>query len=865
MSDYTDAIQKLADAASSLGDAADRADNTTDFFDELTTSDNTTDVTNPNNSETVPSVKKQIQTLWDDNATDIQEAEASALAAVKYDDWSSLTGAQNKGVTVRDNNQVWILLADTTDITAIEPSHDDTTNWLCIDSDLVRIARANNTTLSDVAYLANGVTLSGQHYLYDVTNQVTYYLATDLSSAITFTISGNYAVINDGTNDYYALAASALVPNFSCVYAEYFGYGNSNVEPGAAMNAALDYAEENGIPEVRFFSAATGQTTPCYARSLIAVIGPEIADLASLEVADDTLIDAQWTVKNFDDLYTNPQPFQADGVTVKFKLKNIRLKGNKTAYTGTLSDPTKGMGFRFYSPSASMDNCQSINTVGIGWYNYYDNASTSDAGNTSGTYDGVSGEFTNVKCSSGGQESIVFLGPQDVQMDNIIGGRSGNTYQIKTGSETWTNKQSLLFTSGPIVAITNVTNTGLTASTAFVVSASDANNTTSDPEIYLYSDGDGGVDRVEIAYGGSNFTRDNTTLTITDNSSTVTLDCDLQVLDTIDDVVLGSDAVNINRLTTFENVVGWGVTIRNFSTNFPRVRGTQWMIGEARGGLYIGFSADVNINGLDIHDKGQYGSAGANIYPEIIMESRRQARISNITIYKQNDYTPSLSQPTIRLGGQSDSANTGVSRNIVDGVTVEGRGHPDGFLQITGYNAVAKNAVATSLDGAYVDISSYARYWDISGKAMYCGTPAIQGHGSRIYGSSFNVNIVTSGNGYEQVDGYNSVSITQFANWNIQVLSTADSEIYASKYVSTFTIDTSVSGSGTVTANHQFVRIPRVGSAGINEVRVIPVNTDTSAVVNNIYASSADETTITFTYNVATAGSSTSRYYFYIG
>ena len=56
-------MSEITDAAAQLTLAAERAEATTDFFDNVTTGDETSTVTNPNNSKTVPTIQKQVRDL----------------------------------------------------------------------------------------------------------------------------------------------------------------------------------------------------------------------------------------------------------------------------------------------------------------------------------------------------------------------------------------------------------------------------------------------------------------------------------------------------------------------------------------------------------------------------------------------------------------------------------------------------------------------------------------------------------------------------------------------------------------------------------------------------------------------------------
>jgi len=74
MSDITDAAEQLTLAAK-------KANETTDFFDDVTTLGDSETVTNPNNGVTVPSVQKQIKDLYDGSETEINLAVAASESA----------------------------------------------------------------------------------------------------------------------------------------------------------------------------------------------------------------------------------------------------------------------------------------------------------------------------------------------------------------------------------------------------------------------------------------------------------------------------------------------------------------------------------------------------------------------------------------------------------------------------------------------------------------------------------------------------------------------------------------------------------------------------------------------------------------
>jgi len=74
-------MSEITDAAAQLTLAAENANKTTDFFDDVTTLGDSETVTNPNNGITVPSVQKQIKDLYDSSETDLNLAVAASESA----------------------------------------------------------------------------------------------------------------------------------------------------------------------------------------------------------------------------------------------------------------------------------------------------------------------------------------------------------------------------------------------------------------------------------------------------------------------------------------------------------------------------------------------------------------------------------------------------------------------------------------------------------------------------------------------------------------------------------------------------------------------------------------------------------------
>lgn len=131
-----------------------------------------------NLSDTIASAEDRFNVLLNQTETArdaaIQARDESLVARdvilgyTRYGEWSSLTGIQISGLIVSHANQYWLLKTNTTDITTIEPSHNDLVNWYCIDSDLMRVAVAQQTPLSNVSFLSTGDSKTA-NYLWDST------------------------------------------------------------------------------------------------------------------------------------------------------------------------------------------------------------------------------------------------------------------------------------------------------------------------------------------------------------------------------------------------------------------------------------------------------------------------------------------------------------------------------------------------------------------------------------------------------------------------------------------------------------------------------------------------------------------------
>lgn len=66
-------------------------------------------------------------------ASEVEVLSQTALAAASYKgDWSAATGAYSQGDTFSHIGFIWMLKVGASDITAIEPSFADTTNWLAL-------------------------------------------------------------------------------------------------------------------------------------------------------------------------------------------------------------------------------------------------------------------------------------------------------------------------------------------------------------------------------------------------------------------------------------------------------------------------------------------------------------------------------------------------------------------------------------------------------------------------------------------------------------------------------------------------------------------------------------------------------------
>lgn len=143
MSDLDNAIQ-------AINTAADRTEGTTEFIDNLSTYDENSSITNPNNGVTVPSIAKRVKTRTDelfegaesdinqsvaDAAKSASDAEAFALSLGYKGLWPDTDGSALKGDTYQTQvggtptGQYFTALQDTT----VDPVGDDV-NWRLINS-----------------------------------------------------------------------------------------------------------------------------------------------------------------------------------------------------------------------------------------------------------------------------------------------------------------------------------------------------------------------------------------------------------------------------------------------------------------------------------------------------------------------------------------------------------------------------------------------------------------------------------------------------------------------------------------------------------------------------------------------------------
>lgn len=121
-------------------------------------------------------------------------ADAAAASANYVGEWSTLSGAYAVGISVTHQGSFWRLKVATSAIESIEPQVD--ANWEQVNNnDLQIVARANNTTVDDVANLEVGQVYSGQRYFYDQSNEITYKYELGLNGLVS-SISGNVVTIN---------------------------------------------------------------------------------------------------------------------------------------------------------------------------------------------------------------------------------------------------------------------------------------------------------------------------------------------------------------------------------------------------------------------------------------------------------------------------------------------------------------------------------------------------------------------------------------------------------------------------------------------------------------------------------------------
>lgn len=178
----------------------------------------------------MPSLQTQINTATTyigdtaqevyDNAIEAADAAEIAGAAANYQgEWSTLTGAYNKGISVSESGIRYLLKVNVADITAVQPSSSPN-EWLRILNANVQ-AVGGHAVFSDTTKFATGETLDGA-----ITLDTVYFLR---DNGIKFKTQGFYAGSTRGNAEYLALDSADMIAGGYAVGYSAFEFGSSGV------------------------------------------------------------------------------------------------------------------------------------------------------------------------------------------------------------------------------------------------------------------------------------------------------------------------------------------------------------------------------------------------------------------------------------------------------------------------------------------------------------------------------------------------------------------------------------------------------------------------------------------------------------
>lgn len=201
----------------------------------------------------------------------------------------------------------------------------------------------------------------------------------------------------------------------------YGATGDGSTDDTTAIQDAIDAVAAAGGGTV-FLPAGTyivtGLTIPVDAPVILRGAGPDstfikLANSADANVIETASIDT-WT--GTDDM---PLP-SAGGAVYGFQIRDLTIDGNRdNNYSGGVADETEGVGLRIYGKSYIVDGVKIIQCAGIGLWSEYDAPSTAYSEPLDANFGGI----FNTTIIETNYEGLVFKGPADIKIDNVLVGK----------------------------------------------------------------------------------------------------------------------------------------------------------------------------------------------------------------------------------------------------------------------------------------------------------------------------------------------------------------------------------------------------------------------------------------------------------
>lgn len=218
-----------------------------------------------------------------------------------------------------------------------------------------------------------------------------------------------------------ASAGASLFGSLNVKEARFGAVGDGTTDDTAAVQAAIAAATTNGGGVVLFppgTYSVTGLTIPADCPVVLSGAGAfsttiKLADSADANVIQTASIDT-WTGTD-----TMPLP-SAGGAVYGFQILDLTIDGNRdNNYSLGVADETEGVGVRIYAKSYVIDRCRVIQCAGIGVWSEYDAPATEYAEPVDANFGGI----FNTTIIETNYEGLVFKGPADIKIDNLLVGK----------------------------------------------------------------------------------------------------------------------------------------------------------------------------------------------------------------------------------------------------------------------------------------------------------------------------------------------------------------------------------------------------------------------------------------------------------